>query len=120
MKRAGHEENGKPAKLMSLLGTEYVEWIEYFYKKDKLIAYYTFAKLFEQSNLSGGSGIHVFIIDLTIDKNLMEMYNKQAYPVSATLSISLDEYDKMRAAPRVWRTLGKVKKPFDYPDYERF
>jgi len=121
MKRAAHEEDGKHAKLMAMIGVEYLDWIEHFFKADKLIAYYIFARLFEQSHLSGGSGVHVFIIDLTVDKtNLTEIYNKQVYPVSATLSISLDEYDKMREAPRVWRTIGKVKEPFDYPDYERF
>jgi len=118
--RTGKEKEGKhPAKLMALVGIEYVNWIDYFFKKDKLIAYYTFAKLFEQSHLSGGSGVHVHIIDITIDRNLMEMFNRKTYPTSATLNISLDEYDEMRKAPRVWRTLGKMKAPLDYPEYKR-
>lgn len=121
MRRAANEVEGKHAKLMALVGIEYVDWIEHFYKADKLIAYYIFAKLFEQSNLCGGTGVHVFIIDMTIDRiNLMEVHNKKAHPVSATLSIGLDEYDEMRAAPRVWRKIGKMKEPLDYPDYERF
>ncbi len=110
----------KPAKLMFLLGTDYIEWVEHYWKEDKQIAYYIWAKLFEQTTVCGESGIHKYMIDITIDrKNVMELYDKKALPTSATLAISLDEYDAMRELPIIWQPKGMMKKPYKFPDYDR-
>lgn len=104
-------DNGK-LTLLIMLDEVYVELIQGFLRNTQRrdIAKYIFASLFEQSDICGESGVHRNIEEIKVgDKR--EIHGRSAYPISASLNITYNDYSRLR------RTRARLNKESPFPDF---
>jgi hypothetical protein len=103
------------AVLCMIVSEPYRTWIDFWKLQERQVGHYVFAYIFEQSFSCGESGVHRYISDITI-KDGPPMFGAETFAVIASLTINLEDYDKLRLRrPNVGR--GKDLAPF--PEYER-
>ena len=94
-------ENEQETKLLMVLGATYVQWIKEWLLRDRNIARYLFAYIFEQNDLGRETGVHRHITDISIgDEAIAMAASGKGWPVAATLDIKLRAYDKLRRSSR--------------------
>lgn len=107
--RAGIDKQDGNTFLLVSLGETYVSWLRQWSLDEPRISFYTFAYLFEYSLISGESGVHKFITDLTIGSPVGNGVSRY-YPCSARLAIKLRAYDALRD-----KVSGSKKDPYGQP-----
>lgn len=111
--RAGTNGSNGKGLLFITLGSTHVEYIKSWLLRDKAIAFYYFARVFERSHLHGESGLHKHIMEIQIGQEveLTHFSKAKGHPTSAFLDFPLEHYERLR------RTGKRGKTPF--PSFEK-
>ena len=89
--------NGSGTFLAITLGEPYISYLRFWILKEPSIAFYTFAFIFEKTLICGESGLHRFIESINIGKpSLYDDRKSYIFPCAAKLTITLDEYERIR------------------------